>query len=411
MKKWICTVLTFALLLCSLAACAPKKPLTDAQILQERRDIAEAHMRHMMGMLWQTDTDIVYSTHPNSMGVDKDGEDRLIRLEAGKVYSGMPYTHGSGSAEGFLSFAQKDENGIYQLSGMTADHLNGYCGTTPFNVARISNDCADAVSWAWSRVGSSFNFTQTQNMTADRGCLKVGSYAFEDTVYTKTKDVVRENGEEVMYKAYACLQKADAVVSFNGEGHAMMVAQVNVVQEQGVIDPEASYVLVHEQFTANYRNEVTYVDETTGKTVYCLGGVDRKYTFQDLFKKTYVPITIKELVDPAPVEPPDLVDSIKNPDITNLTRGAICCLYQIALVTVTITDAEGNIVQQATCFPKEAEHHMFRMECFEQDFERPVSIGRLDVQSLTPGSYHCTVDCALGNGDVLTARDFDFTVQ
>lgn len=382
------------------------------QILQSRRDTAEAHMRYMMSFLWQTDTSIDYSYSVGSLGVNIDDPDYILHLEAGRVYSGMPYTHGSSGAESFLAYGETDENGIVQMTGLTSELFSGGGGTKNFNMARLSNDCADAVSWAWSRVGNSFTFTMTQNMVTERGCLPVGNYKTVDGNYKKTKDIVKENGEEVMFEAYACLQKADAVVLFNGEGHAMMISQVNVVRDQnGAIDPEQSYVLVHEQYTGNARKEVTRVDEKTGLTVYCLGGVDNKYTFAQLYKKSYLPVTIKELIDPSPVAPPELLDSQQEHTLDTLTKGAISCAYKICTVTVTITDGSGNPVQKATCFPTEGERHMFWMKHFAEKQEEPVMQGRLALSELAAGSYRATVQCTVGTGETLTARDFTFTVS
>jgi len=159
---------------------------------------------------------------------------------------------------------------------LKAELISGGGGITPNNTARLSNDCADAVSWAWSKVANSHTFTMTQNMTAQRGCLPVGEYKTAADTYKKTRDIVKDNGEAVMFAAYACLQKADAVVTYNGSGHAMMISCVQVVENDGTIDPEKSYVLVHEQFTTNHRKELTRKDDATGLTVYCLGGVDRQ---------------------------------------------------------------------------------------------------------------------------------------
>lgn len=416
MKKLLCILLAVLLLSGCTAVESGQEETTNAAadsatILQQRRDRAEAHMRHMMSVLWQTDVDVVYSTHVNSLGVDMDEEKRIVRLEAGRIYSGMPYTHGSGCAEAFLGFGEPDEKGIYQLTGLTTDLLSGGNGTKVNNTVRLSNDCADAVCWAWSRVGCSFTFTVTQNMTAQYGCLPVGTYVFEGDTYKKTKEVAEKNGQEVMYSSYACLQKADAVVTYNGSGHAMMISQVNVVKNGDAIDPEQSYVLVLEQFTSNYKKEVVYMDETIGQPVYRLGGVDNKYTFAQLYKKGYLPVTIQEFHDPAPVPQPELMDSIENPDITNLDEGTISCLYKIGMVTVTITDQKGNVVQQASCFPKQSEHYMFRMANFTDVKEQGVLRGSLDVDGLPKGSYRCQVECLLGNGETLIARDFEFKIK
>lgn len=406
MKKTVCLLLAMLLLLCG---CGGENKPSDAQILQARRDAAEAHMRHMMRVLWQPEADIKYSTDVSSMGVDGDDEDVIICLYADRVYSGMPYTHGSGAGETFLSYGAPDEKGVYQMSGLTTALLSGGGGTKMNNTARLSNDCADAVSWAWARVGNSFTFTLTANMTASRGCLPVGNYKTSESTYKKTRDLCKENGEEVMFGCYALLQKADGVVTYNGSGHAMMIAENHVVRNGDAIDPEQSYVLVHEQFTGNTRQELTRVDEETGLTVYCLGGVDRQYTYSQLYKKGYLPITIKELIDPAPVAAVDVVDSKKTLDRDAITEGTLSSLYKIASVTVRITDGDGTVVQEATCFTMEAEHYRFRMENFTEAIEQPVIKGGLALEALAPGSYRCVTECLMGTGETIKVRDFEFT--
>lgn len=414
MKRYIAIVLAVLLLLGGCAAEAPQETMSEEfaqQVLQERRDAAEAHMRYMMSVLWQPGEQIVYSTLVSSLGPGMDGEDRTVVLAPDRVYSGMPYTHGNGGAESFLSYGQPNEKGVIQMDGLTSELLSGGGGSKPNNMARLSNDCADAVSWAWGKVGSSFTFTMTMNMTEGRGCIPVGSYTTEPETYKKTKDIVNENGLAVMCEAYAQLQKADALVCYNGSGHAMLVSQVNVVQKDGAIDPEESYVLVHEQFTSNYNREVTRVDEATGLTVYCLGGVDRKYTFQQLFQKSYLPVTIRELIDPAVTPDPELVDSLDSPGLDTIADGSISCIYQICMVTLTIKDADGNVIQQATCFPTEGERHMFRMARFADPMEQQVMRGKIDTDALPAGSYCCVVECLVSTGDTLTGRIFNFDKQ
>ena len=113
-------------------------------------------MRYMMSFLWQTDVSIDYSYDVSSLGITMDDEDQVLHLRADRVYSGMPYTHGSAGAESFLAFGKTDEQGIVQMTGLTGELLSGGGGTKINNMARLSNDCADAVSWAWSRIGNTF---------------------------------------------------------------------------------------------------------------------------------------------------------------------------------------------------------------------------------------------------------------
>ena len=129
MKKWLSILCLAALLLtgCNGEKTPETEPEETAattvaptemseeekqQILQSRRDTAEAHMRYMMSFLWQTDVSIDYSYRVGSLGVSFDDPDQILHLEAGRIYSGMPYTHGSAGAESFLAYGTEDENGV-----------------------------------------------------------------------------------------------------------------------------------------------------------------------------------------------------------------------------------------------------------------------------------------------------------
>lgn len=387
----------------------------EKQILAERRDIAEAEMRKMMSMLWRTDTDITYSLEKSGYGIDydiKNNPDSVITLVAGRLYSGMPYAHGTGSEDGFLSYSTgPDENGIYAISGLTGDSMTGNANSSLNNRARISNDCADAVYWSWSRVSNSISFPYTRKMTEFTGCLKVGEYDCNEELYSDTKDTVAANGELVMFAAYAQLQKADGVVMFNGkDGHAMMISDIYVEYIGNRINGETSYVTVHEQVSSNLKAGNAYYDEQLQELVYKCGEVDKKYTFQALYKKGYLPITCKELIDPSPLEAVEVTDSESSWELSNITAGTFSSNYRISHVTITITDSTGAIVQQAVCYGIEAEMFAFNLNRFDNAYEKGVLQGTLDIYHLTPGTYHCTHVCHVSTGEDVTVRDFDFTL-
>ena len=54
---------------------------------------------------------------------------------------------------------------------------------------------------------------------------------------------------------------------------------------------------------------------------------------------------------------------------------------------------------------------MFWMKHFAEKQEEPVMQGRLALSEMAPGSYRATVQCTVGTGETLTARDFTFTVS
>lgn len=433
MKKILCLLLA-VLLLCG---CAPtdgatatepayeaSQPVidttetgTDEEILQKRRDIVEAEMRRMTSLLWTPSEDIVYTLNSKSMGIEMDLQtepDKVITLKAGRIYQGLPYTHGSGSGYSFLSLASgQDEKGVYTISGLDTQRLSGNTSTRDLCRSRLGNDCADAVFWSWAQVSSSINFELTNFMTEYYGCLKVGDYDCDLIKYTgSTKDFCKNNGDQRMYKAYSQLQKGDAMVLYTSSsgGHAVMVTDVHIEEADGVIDGANSYVTILEQTSGNLKKEKTYFDETLGQEVYIACGVDVQWSFETIFGKGYLPVTCKELVDPSPRPEETLKDSVTQVTRENILGGTLESNYRISSVTVTVTDSKGKTVQQATCYGRQEEMFAFNVARITNKQEQAVMDGSVDFSTLSPGSYHCTLTCRLSTGREMVFRELDFTV-
>lgn len=413
LKKLFCSIVSIAMLL-ALCGCNNTTGVsTDQQILQNRRQAVVDEMHHMMTFLWSTDVDITYSKENFSKGLDKDRPNQIITLKAGRIYSGLPYTHGCGSAYDFQAFAtEQDENGVYRISGMTWEALTGE-DTFALNIrARVGNDCSEAVFWAWSKISSSINYKGTKDMTEDFGCIRVGNYNCDSNQLSYTIDVAAENGTTTMFASYAQLQPGDAVVyNHHGVGsHAMLVKEVYVAKDPADIpDYKNSYVTVIHQTSGNLIGEKYYYDEKLDENVYYCCRVDDKYSFPDLYKQGYLPVTCKELIDPAPLTEPTIIDTIKTPSFDNIINGSFSSPYAISYVTVTITDITGAQIQKCTAFATESELKDFQL--FHLSDPQEVKVGFLDFESLKPGAYHCSHTCRLSTGDELTVRDFDFTVE
>jgi len=433
MKKSVLVLFLVAALLLSLTGCggAPEQgsPSTDTtavmqpsepqltaeeqQILTQRRELVVGKMREMMTVLWRCDEDVTYSKNRKSEGIENDPAEKVMTLKAGRLYSGMPYTHGNGSIYDWTAFAtHQDENGIYHLSGLNTDLLTGVDTMEPNRRARLGNDCADAVSWAWGFVSPTMNYTQTYDMTEANGCIKVGDFICDPVKHSYTKEVTQKNGLEVMCKAYAQLQPGDAVVHNNSpESHAMLISDVFVMTDgNGNLDMMNSYVTIIDQTSGALYKEKSYYDQELGEDVYYCGGVDEKYLFIDLFNGGYLPFTCIELIDPAPIEEPEIIDSEQTLGLENIASGALSSNYVMSNVTITITDEAGNEVQKGTCFVVEAELKNFDIAHFTMEAEQDVMIGKIVPAELKAGNYHCTMVVKLATGADITVRDFDFTV-
>lgn len=394
----------------------PSQAVTEGQaqdILAQRRDLAEQHMRSICSMLWRADEDILYTRSPSTLPEDADANG--IHIVKGRVYQGMAYSYSGSSMESWMEFATgTDENGVITISGLNWQMLSG--GNT---AARYGTDCSGAVCQSWAQFGTSANVAVTAGMTTKNGYLRVGDYTSSDSRNTNTSEVTAANGEQVMYAAYAQAQKADAVVCHQDPeggddwGHVMMTVSVDVVyNEDGTINGDESVMVILEQTSSHVRKGIYHYDEELGENVYHFCGVDLPYTFKELYDQGYLPITCQELVDPATVEAPKVTDSLSasSYNYENLLAGSISTNHwSIGSVEITITDNLGNVAQQARLSCPRNARYKFSMSLFRTE-KASMILGDVAPDALTPGNYHCKVVCRLSTEQEFVVRDFDFTV-
>ncbi len=436
MKKLLSLTLAVLMLASCLAGCGaepaePTEPPYEAtapslpalkedgsaeEILQARRDLVEQAMRNMCTIRWSPTETIEYSLVNKSQGLEADRiahPEDIVTLYKGMIYEGIPYTHGSNSIHAFLEYASGEtETGTINLSGLESADFSGYGYQEPNRCARLGTDCADQVFWAWNNVASSISFEYCANMVPGNGCIPVGDYTHTETYFKHTYPIVDANGRDVMFESYAKMLKGDAMVFINskGAGHAIMNVEVHVVRnEDGTINGQESYAVTLEQESGDERTQTdTYIDETTGEKIVRLQGIDREYTFEFLYSKGYLPVTCKELIDPAPLTPVEVVDSIPEPSIDNIFKGKVTSTRRISYVTIDIADEKGNIVQSCTTHCISKEMYTFDMIRFISDVEKLVQIGEIDLDTLESGSYIVTHTARLANGDEVVFRNFTF---
>lgn len=394
---------------------------TDEEILAYRRALVEQQMRNQVCVRWTPAENIEYSLVFNSNGLAADklsNPDDIIVLRKGRIYEGIPYTHGCGSGYNFLEYATGyNEDGVLVIEGVKSEQLSGGTGSLdPLATARFGNDCADMLFWAWAHVSTTISFEHTMYMTPLYGCIPVGDYEyFEHSTekFTYTFPICEENGEQRMYEAYAQLQKGDALVFINkyGSGHAIMNVQVNVVRNaDGTIDPKQSYCNILEQQSGGERSQTdAYKDETTGQIIYRLDTPDAEFTFDYLYKTGYLPVTCKELIDPSPLPEVTVTDSETEHTIDNIFKGTVNSPYRISHVTINISDKKGNTVQEATMFNLSSEMRDFNLSRFTNNVEQTVMKGALDLDALESGEYTVTHTACLSTGQKIEFRNFTYT--
>ncbi|MBE6713211.1 MAG: hypothetical protein E7580_06805 [Ruminococcaceae bacterium] len=313
--------------------------------------------------------------------------DRTVNMRKGTVYVGSPYDGGQGNL-------YKIMNNYDSETGVLTTSQNG-----EYVTQIIGNHCTSASHWGWSRVSNTYRCGLTQTVTEANGALKLGNYQYpnEKKEHKSTREVCDFNGEQVMYQSYALLKLADGVINFNGAGHVMMISKAAHVEylPDGTIDGKNSYVLGMEQISSWTKRDFN------GVTLPQQGNVDKKYTFQQLFKSSYLPFTIKELIGQDPVEKGYATLEVKDtPALEDLAAGKIVSNYEISDITVRILDPEGK------------EAYRYITNCSWNVYEKKLN-NTIFPASISPfvkkGGHRIEILCRIGTGELFTVYSGELT--
>ena len=408
MSKRIYSLILVCVIIFGLCGCT--KELTPEEILAQRRDTVEAHMRSMATLLWCSEEDVTYSYNPSTKDPLAEGAKSVVKIKAGRIYQGLPYTHAGAAPGSFLEYStgEPDDNGVYTLSSLSWRALNGDWR----NTARIGNDCSSAVNQSWAQLGNSLvTNRKTDLMCPDQGYLRVGEYESNPAKNEISIPVCQANGLDVMCEAYSHLQKADGVVKrIDGNGHAMLVVTNTVVRDDsGKIDSEESFVTIIDQTSDAINKDQHYFNAELGEEVYLFYRTDVKYSYQKLFDYGYLPITCKELIDPSPVPEPAVSDTETDQAVNAMFSGNLTATRFIDSVIVTISDKDGNIVQQVASSGNRGTAYTFQMNTFVSDPPELLR-GSFDLRALSSGTYRYQVECRLVTGDTFIIRDYEITI-
>lgn len=320
-------------------------------------------------------------TPSESFRYEIEAYDRMVDMKKGKIYVGSPYDGGRGNLYKIMNYYDPE-------TGILTTSKNG-----EYTTDLIGNHCTSASHWGWSRVSNTIRFKLTGTVTEANGAIKLGPYEYpnEGKEHKSTREVCAANGKQVMFESYAKLKLADGVVNSNGAGHVMMVSEKAHVEylEDGSIDGEKSYVLFMEQ-VSSWKNK-----EYNGQSFPQQGNVDEKYTFNKLFKSSYLPFTIKELIGEDPVEKGEAALDYAEPTATAdaLRNAKITSNYEISDITVRVLDPDGK------------ETYKYITNCNWVEFEKELS-GSIFPASLSPfakkGGHTIEINCRIGTGELFT---------
>ena len=402
MKKLVCILLALLLLAgCGATPAATTAPTESTEptthpneaILSQRRQLVMDYMRSQLDFYWVCDETFEYLS-------TKTNEVELV-YEAGKVYRGLPYGQAGGTTASFLRYSTgTDEKGIHRLSGLKQDPETG-----KFLARRLGSDCSSTLWNAWSQISPSISADKraTKYLTEENGVLRVGNYTCSTEIHADTKKVCRENGEQTMFEAYALLQPGDGCVHFKGTGHAIMITAVEVKRnaKTGEILGNTSFVKIMDQTSGKMRDGCTEYVEALGCEVHIIGNVEKAMSFSQMFSAGYLPITCKELVDPAPVaEETLIIEQTGEGDLKSLLKG-LTVKSDRAVNIVTVTVSGNGLTQECSMVAPLKELRSFCLELFLTE-PNDVQIGFLDPGALPAGEYSLVCTAVSTTGKTVT---------
>ena len=301
----------------------------------EAREVVVAFWRYCKTALWMPD-----ARYEVYMDKDGDGVEELQRwMDPGGVYAGLPYVStATGNIYRVMDFMD-EETGVVNVTEAGRDPLI------------FGGMCSSGCYWAWARVLNSADYRWCNDSVYSRGYLPVGPYTYDLSIVELinfgtqgTDDICAANGEQIMYQSYANMKIADGLIAvWEKNGHTMMcsVAPTVVYNEDGTINGEESYLCVTEQGgiwdPGMSPNGIAYQYEYS---------LDKKFTFEKLFTKCYIPFTFADLTGEDPIEETEITFSHTEPTITKsqLFAAKVTSNYHLSDVYAYVYDEAGNEV-------------------------------------------------------------------
>lgn len=296
----------------------PNYTFTDTPDTAQLRQTAVQAARDLLSVQWCA---------PNGLGYYKTGSKKYFEYPKGMTFGGLMY---SGASSGLFQFLEyyNFETGEFVYPGLT-DKMK----------TEIGSACTDSLLWSWSTVCNSFSCAYyPSTLVQKNGFLTVGEYTYDPSISTyyqlSTKTIVENNGNAVMNRSYAQMLPADILVSSTAD-HSLMVIEAPhiVMADDGTINAAESYVMIQDQRggIGNRFYEVYHEDYT----VYHSGRISQKFTFEELLKDNYIPMTAPEFVGKKPYEAPEVtVEGGPAKTFADIRNLEIHSNYPIAVINI-----------------------------------------------------------------------------
>lgn len=390
---------------------------------QALREKVVAYMKKMAGIEWTPEKTFICFNPANI------GTKMFSIFRAGTTYYGLPYinfnmaeaeTFEKWRHDSYIPFSGTEEqlNGIDRTADLIA--LGGEMLESAIKNAFTfpGSDCVSSVLMAWNTVINNsrpeVQKMQTVSSTIpgkDTGIVAVGEYNYTETFDDNTDEMTRNNGPQVMAKAYSQLQPADAVTYIrknNGNArHIRLVIELPHIEytkdENGneIFDMDKSFITILDQAGGA---QVRFIRKENYSSFHV-----KHYTFKELYEEGSLPVSIPELTqEGAYVEEKTYVENFGYS--RGKFTGVIKSNRQIISVRAVISNGATlfNLDGKVTMTDRKAwtNYHLaeFNLEDFDHNF-------RLYLERGKEYSFDLFV-CTSGNDGVEThiLKDTKFTV-
>ena len=371
----------------------PSYVLPEGASTDEIRAMAVKAMRDELTVQWFVDKNFTY--------LNADGGE--FKINSREVYAGLPYTQSGSGLLQWLQYYDPDTGRMH-----IGNDIQGFLG----------NSCAASVMWGWSSVCTSISWNTTYLMTPGHGCLPVGGYKVDmglmDYREHTTKQIVEDNGEEAIMRAYAAVLPADGLISVANSAasgaHAQMVIEPAhvVMNADGTFNRDESYIMIQDQHKGAMKTGAPFVTEVDGQKVHYAGHVADKMTFTKLLANSYIPVTTAEFTGAKPYTVPaaSAEGAESAATMNDLKQLTITSPYKIITVRVVIRDGEEEKAEGKKVFGRvEIENgsaHSYDMSSFLM----PAGLGR----KLEKGkAYTMSLEVLLAPGNTVTLAEIPYT--
>lgn len=342
----------------------------------EPRQVVVDYMRKQAHVEWVAANDIKLKDDLGTWGVD-------LTYERGKTYHGMIYSNLNSSFHKFEAELKAD-NGKFRSDATSWENIIGVgcCSAILNAIQQVTNDV----------YGETANFIPNGKDTCR--AIKLGDYTVKAGC-AQTDEIVNENDQQTMFKAYALLDVGDIIVKrVNGAPHIRVVTEkATVVNANGKVNPGRSYVKCIEQTNA--------FDKERKDGVLTTWREDKIYTFTDLIDAKYLPVTLGVYENPETELPYLALDTEITAAVLakKTVTGVVSSNYPLKHVYMTVYNSNGIAVNQQVIGGMD--------DSFKVSLRSKAS-GLFD--GLAAGNYTFVVDAGIALGSAELCR-VDFTVE